>query len=754
MGSSCDTRFVMVVGCELGSEGSLILREMLAPRSVAVVGASEVAGKVGTGVFRNLMGLGYSGVLYPVNAKGGEMSGVQVYRSLRECPGRIELAILCTPSTSIPGLVRECGELGIRAVLVITAGFRELGAEGVRLEAELVEAYRSYPGMRVLGPNCLGLIHPASRLSASFANGMPKAGSLAFLSQSGALCTALLDWSLQEGIGFSHFVSVGNQLDVGFADLLDYLAEDTNTRAAMLYIESIPEPRAFMAAARRFAKHKPLIAYKAGRFAQSAHAASSHTGAMAGEDAVYQAALDRCGVHRVMDMASLIECAELLADHVGVFNGLQESVRVAIVTNAGGPGVMASDCLLGLGGRLAELSPETSAKLDACLPINWSRGNPIDVIGDAPPERYARAVELVMNDPQVDVVLAILSPQSMTDPQETARLVAQASYPNGKCLLASWLGGESMQSGIEILQSRGIRNFEFPEQAIRGVMDLWRDVHRRRQLRLEEEWDESENSPSTGNSEQWSDFFVESLRCECGIDQIPIGGKAMLNEVASKRLLGACGISTSVVEVAKNCEEALEHANRMGYPVVLKVLSSEITHKSDVGGVVLDLKTPQELRRGYDAMMQRIQSLRPDALIEGVSVQPMVERDGGVELILGCKRDPLFGPVVLVGYGGVTTELVADRVLELLPIGRGRAEAMLKRLKCWPLLNGYRGRPVLHVASLVQTIVRFAQLCRACEWIEELDINPLLVTREGSRALDARVLVRRGADLNRRKANA
>ena len=729
------------MGCELGGEGTLVLRELLAPRSVAVVGASEVAGKVGTGVFRNLMAYGYSGAVYPVNAKGGQIAGHRVYRSLGECPAGVELAILCTPSASIPGLVRECGELGIRAVLVITAGFRELGAEGEKLEGEFVEAYRAYPGMRVLGPNCLGLIHPASGLSASFANGMPKAGSLAFLSQSGALCTALLDWSLREGVGFSHFVSVGNQVDVGFADLLDYLVEDTNTRAAMLYIESIPEPKAFMAAASRFAKRKPLIAYKAGRFAQSAHAACSHTGAMAGEDAVYQAALDRCGVHRVMDMASMIECAELLGEHVGVIDGVQGPLRVAIVTNAGGPGVMASDCLLGLGGQLAEVSPQTLAVLDSFLPMNWSRGNPIDVIGDATPERFARAVEVVMNDAQVDLVLAMLSPQSMTDPTETARLVAQGSYPKGKCLLTSWLGGDSMQPGIEVLQSAGIRNFEFPEQAIRGVMDLWKDTQRRRRLQDEESWDDLETVEGVSESSSFSKRIFELVKIDSGVGEVPMDRSVMLNEVASKRMLRACGIHTPVVEIAKDCEEATMHANRMGYPIVLKVLSSKITHKTDVGGVVLDLKTPDALRSAYETMMQRVKEACSDAPIDGVSVQPMMEYRDGVELILGCKRDPLFGPVILVGYGGVTAELFADRVLELLPIGRKRAEGMLKRLQCWPLLNGYRGRPSLQIESVVRVIVQFAQMCSQCEWIEEIDINPLLVTPDEAVVLDARVLV-------------
>ena len=715
-----------------------MLRELLAPRSVAVVGASEVPGKVGTGVFRNLLGLGYSGTLYAVNSKGGSICGVRAYRRISEVPSGVELAVLCTPAPTIPGLIDECGAMGIRGVLVITAGFRELGEQGRELETAVMRAVSRYPGMRLLGPNCLGLIHPASRLSASFANGMPKAGSLAFLSQSGALCTALLDWSLREGIGFSHFISVGNQLDVGFADLLDYLAQDPDTKSAMMYIESISKPREFLEAAKRFASRKPLIAYKAGRFTQSAHAASSHTGAMAGEDSVYQAALDRCGVHRVMDMESMIRCAELLGQ-----SAEQVRERVAIVTNAGGPGVMAVDSLLELQGTLATLSEATLGKLESFLPPNWSRGNPVDVIGDADPERFSKAVQIVLDDPGVDTLLAILSPQSMTDPTTTAQGVAAVKVAPGKRLLASWLGGVSMQAGVEILQLAGVRNFEFPEQAIRAIVDLVKDTARRLELVGDGDDEACDGLRGTEVGFETKQSSIEETMAQCSVTAaLPKGSRYTMSEVESKRLLELYGLKVPAVSIARSTDEAVLLAWQIGFPVVMKIHSVDITHKTDVGGVKLGLQTPEQVRVSYEHMLREVRLQRPDARLDGVTLQPMIDRTDCVELIVGIKRDPTFGPVVMVGFGGVAAELYADRVVELLPIGSKRAESMLKRLKCWPLLDGYRGKPRVAVDEAIKVIELVARLAAQCEWIEELDINPILVGPRGAVALDGRVVVK------------
>lgn len=726
------------LGDGLTHQSSAVLRELLAPRSVAVVGASEVPGKVGTGVFRNLLGHGYSGALYAVNSKGGSVGGVRAYRRISEVPPGVELAVLCTPAQTIPGLIDECGAMGIRGVLVITAGFRELGEQGRELEAAVMRAVARYPGMRLLGPNCLGLIHPASRLSASFANGMPKVGSLAFLSQSGALCTALLDWSLREGIGFSHFVSVGNQLDVGFADLLDYLAQDPSTKSAMMYIESISKPHEFLEAAKRFASCKPLIAYKAGRFTQSAHAACSHTGAMAGEDSVYQAALDRCGVHRVMDMASMIQCAELLGQ-----SAEQVRERVAIVTNAGGPGVMAVDSLLELKGTLATLSNTTLEKLESFLPPNWSRGNPVDVIGDADPERFSKAVQIVLDDPAVDTLLAILSPQSMTDPTTTAKGVAAVKIAPGKRLLASWLGGVSMQAGVEILQLAGIRHFEFPEQAIRAIVDLVKDTARRVELVGEADEEAWKGICATAGGTEFTQSSCDEILAQCSVTStLPKGSRYTMSEVESKRLLELYGLKVPGVSIARSADEAALVSERIGYPVVMKIYSMDITHKTDVGGVKLGLQTREQVQACYERMLEEVRLHCPSARLDGVTLQPMIDRTDCVELILGIKRDPTFGPVVMVGFGGVAAELFADRVVELLPIGPKRAESMLKRLKCWPLLDGYRGKPRVAIDEAIKAIELVAILASQCEWIEELDINPLLVGPRGAVALDGRVVVK------------
>lgn len=706
------------------------LDRMLAPRSVAVIGASDTPGKVGHAVLKNILSNGFASPVYPINSRSPTVQGQLAFPSVSAIEQPIDLAVVCTPSSTVPPIVRECGERGVGALAVLTAGFRELGEEGKQLEYQVKEEQRRYPGLRILGPNCVGLINPGLKLSASFAVGMPQPGHVAFLSQSGALCTAVLDWSLSQGIGFSHFLSLGNQLDVGFGDLLDYLAEDPNTASAILYIESIADARYFMSAARAFSRRKPLVAYKAGRFAESAMAAASHTGAMAGVDAVYQAALERAGIVRLFEMQSLFQCAELLTQHPHPIGS-----RLAIVTNAGGPGVMATDALLEQRGKLAKLAPATMEHLSEFLPANWSRGNPIDVIGDADAERFSKAVEVTLQDPNVDTVLAILSPQAMTHPSDTARRVSQLALPPGKATMAAWMGGDLMAEGSEILQRAGIATFETPEQAIHGMMQL-AAYTRTREVLYETPKAIVPDFAATTSQRQ---SFLNPLQLDYASDHHP--SSAILTEVDSKRLLSLYGIPTTPIEVAATPDAAVEAATRIGYPVVLKIYSPQITHKTDVGGVVLNLQSDVQVRAAFEQMMARAAKERPDAVLLGATVQPMITAVHGAELILGSKQDPIFGSVLMVGLGGITAELFQDRALELPPIQHRLALRMLESLRCWPLLNGYRGRPKADIDQIIEIMLRFSTMIIEQPRILEADINPLLISEQQLLALDARFVI-------------
>jgi acetyltransferase len=703
---------------------------MLAPRSVAVVGASDTLGKVGHAALKNIITNGYTGAVYPVNSRADTVQGQRAFPNVSAIDQVIDLAVVCTPSHTVPSIVRECGERGVGALAVLTAGFRELGEEGKQLEYQVKEEQRRYPGLRILGPNCVGLINPGIKLSASFAVGMPRAGHVAFLSQSGALCTSVLDWSLSQGIGFSHFLSLGNQLDVGFGDLLDYLAEDPNTASAILYIESIADARYFMSAARAFSRRKPLVAYKAGRFAESAQAAASHTGAMAGVDAVYQAALERAGIVRLFEMQSLFQCAELLTQHPNPIGS-----RLAIVTNAGGPGVMATDALLEQRGKLAKLAFETMERLNDFLPPNWSRGNPIDVIGDADAERFSKAVDVTLQDPNVDTVLAILSPQAMTHPSDTARRVSQLTIPTGKALMAAWMGGALMAEGSEILQNAGIATFTTPEQAIHGMMQL-AAYSRTREVLYETPKTIVPDFAASTNERQ---SFLNALSLDYTSDHH--NSNAILTEVDSKRLLALYGIPTTPIEVAPTADAAVAIASRMGYPVVLKIYSQQITHKTDVGGVVLNLQSDSQVRTAFEQMMARAARERPDAVLQGATVQPMITAVHGAELILGSKQDPIFGSVLMVGLGGITAELFQDRALELPPIQHRLALRMLESLRSWPLLNGYRGRPKANIDQIIEIMLRFSTMITEQPRILEADINPLLIAENQLLALDARFVI-------------
>jgi acetyltransferase len=693
------------------------------PRSIAVIGASNAVGKVGNTVLDNILQSGYTNAVYPVNPNQDEIAGLKAYRTIQDLPDATDLAIICTPAATVPDLVTQCGNAGIRGLIILSAGFREMNKQGAELEEAIRQNAKQFDGLRIVGPNCLGVISPLNALNASFAGAMPQSGKVAFISQSGALCTAVLDWAAQEHIGFSHFVSLGNMLDVGIADLIDYFALDQTTDAIIMYVESIHEPRTFMSAARAFTRKKPIIAYKAGRFTESARAAASHTGAMAGVDAVYEAAFARAGIVRVFDMDDMFDCAELLARQP-----ITCGPRLAIVTNAGGPGVMATDALLEKQGILANLSDSTINELNEHLPAAWSHANPIDVLGDATPERLAAGLRSVLADTQVDAALVLLTPQSMTDPTACAEAVVKIRENCHKPLLASWMGGVSMQPGINVLNEAGIPTYTTPEKAIRAFMHLVKYGRIRDTL-----YETPRELPI--------EFPLDRARVRAVFDTILSEGRGVLSESTSKALLEAYEIPISKTFVARSPEDAVEYSLRIGFPVALKVFSPEITHKTDVGGVELNLNTADEVKAAFTRITSRAQQKRPDAHIEGVTVQGMVVIPGSRELIVGAKRDPVFGTVLLVGAGGITAELFQDRAIELPPLNERLARRMLESLRQWPLLRGYRGQPGVDVDCLIHVLIRLSYLVADFPEIVELDVNPLLATPHSAIALDARIVL-------------
>ena len=696
------------------------------PKRIALVGVTQNPNSVGGKVLSNLVGGGFNGVVYPVNPGHEAVLGIHCHPDVASLPRTPDLAVICSPAEQVPAQVAACGEAGIRGVIIVSAGFKETGEAGRALERRIVEEKARFAGMRILGPNCLGILVPRLNLNASFAPSMPSSGAIAFISQSGALCSSVLDWALEGRIGFSYFVSVGNALDVDFGDLIDYFGQDEHTRSIILYIESISHARSFMTAARAFARQKPIIAFKAGRFPASAQVAASHTGAMASEDAVFDAAFQRTGIARVSDLGDVFDCAALIGR-----GKVPRGARLGIVTNAGGPGVIAADALIAERGELARLSPETMAALDEALPPPWSHANPVDVLGDANPKRIEKAVGIVLADPGVDAVLAIVTPQAMTNPAGAARVLGKASQQAHKPVLAAWLGGRAMREGLPILVDAGVAAYPTPEQAVRSFMTLVAYARNLETL-YETPKDVAIQFPYD-RAEAKRRFVAERLA----------GGAGVLGEDVSKELIASYGIPVAAPLLAASADEAVEVAGRIGYPVVLKVRSPDITHKTDVGGVLLDLDGPEMVAAAFATIERNARARRPDARLEGVTVQKMVRARESLELILGIKRDPVFGTVMMAGMGGVGAELLGDRGLGFPPLNERLAKRMLESLRMWPLFTGYRGRAPVAVDQLVEVLIRLSYL--AADWPEvvELDINPLLVTPSEVVALDARVVVDR-----------
>lgn len=705
------------------------LQAIFAPQNVAVIGATERPGSVGRTVLWNLISNPFGGTVFPVNPNRSHALGIKAYPDVAAVPDTIDLAVIVTPAPTVPGIVGECVDVGVKGAIIISAGFKEIGEEGAKLERQILEEARR-GNMRIIGPNCLGVMNTETGLNATFASRMAQPGHVGFISQSGALCTAILDWSFRENVGFSAFISIGSMVDVGWGDLIYYLGDDPRTKSIVLYMETVGDARSFLSATREVALIKPVIVIKPGRTAGAAEAAASHTGALTGSDEVLEVAFRRSGALRVNTISELFNIAEVLDKQPR-----PSGPRLTILTNAGGPGVLATDALLMSGGELAGLPEETMEHLNSLLPPHWSRNNPIDILGDADPERYRQAVQIAAENPASDGTLIILTPQAMTEPTQTAeQLRAYAGRTEvEKPLLASWMGGSDIVPGESILNQADIPTFAYPDTGSRMFTYMWRYADNLRSLYetplLADEAGES-------NREQAADLLQRARQA----------GRTILTEFESKQLLAAYDIPVVETRVAESAQEATQIAAEIGYPVVLKLHSETITHKSDVGGVRLNLEGAAEVEEAFGAIRTSLHERvgqeddqgRPHFL--GVTVQPMIQIEG-YELIVGSSEDPQFGPIMLFGTGGELVEVLQDRALALPPLNTTLARRMMERTQIYKALKGVRGRPPVDLHALEQALVRFSQLIAEQCCIKEIDINPLLATPDRLIALDARVVV-------------
>jgi acetyltransferase len=707
----------------LRRSGGSALNSIFTPESVAVVGATETPGKVGRTVVENLLQGGFAGTIYPINPKRDTILGLKAYPSITALPAPPDLAVIITPPPTVPGIIGECVKIGTGGAIIISAGFKEIGPAGVELERQVLEQARKGQ-MRIVGPNCLGVMVPQHKFNATFAANMARPGSVGFISQSGALCTAILDWSLRENVGFSAFVSLGSMLDVGWGDLIYHLGDDPNTKSIVIYMESIGDARSFLSAAREVALTKPIIVIKPGRTAAAAKAAASHTGSLTGSDEVLQAAFQRVGVLRVEAISELFDVAEVLSKQPR-----PKGPRLTIVTNAGGPGVLATDMLIGSGAQLAELTPATMAAFNEILPATWSHNNPVDIIGDAGPELYAKAVDIAVKDPNTDGLLVILTPQAMTDATATAEQLRPYAQLDGKPILASWMGAGQVEKGEDILNAASIPTFKYPDRAARSFFYMWRYSENLRAL-----YETPALAPESGDE--------GAMRQKAGrvLAHARKSQRTLLTEFESKQILADYGIPTVETHIATSEAEAVKLAARLGYPVVLKLHSETITHKTDVGGVQLNLQTAAAVRRAWRAIETAVTAKAGRTHFLGVTVQPMVKLEG-YELIIGSSVDPSFGPVLLFGTGGQLVEVFKDRALGLPPLNATLARRMMERTQIFTALKGVRGRAPVDIPALEQLLVRFSHLVVEQPWIKEIDINPLIVSPERILALDARVVL-------------
>ncbi len=699
------------------------LNFFIQPKSVAVIGASNKLGSVGAVLIENIKTGGFSGRVFPVNPKHQTVSGLKCYPSVTSIPEAPDLAIIATPPETVPPLISELGKKGTRAVVVITAGFAEGGRQrGIELQQSLLQAARPYD-LRIIGPNCLGIQVPGANLNASFGKTKAGQGRTAFATQSGAMATAIVDWAVSRGIGFSRIFSLGDMADVDFGDTLEFLASDEETQAVLLYMEAVTVPQKFMAAARAAALKKPVIVVKAGRVPEGAKAATSHTGALAGSDAVYSAVFRRTGLLRVMNLEELFEAAESLSKIT-----VPPGDRLAILTNGGGAGVLATDALIEQGGKLAPLSQSTMMRLNEILPATWSHANPIDIIGDASAERYAKSLESLIADDGVDAVLTLNCPTAIVDSGEVAKSVIEVQHGGKKPVFAVWLGGGTQESARRRFEEAGIPCYDTPEAGVQSFMHLVNDKKIRSDLQ------------TSGSSDSGA-FRRDAAQIHEVFDRAIKERREWLSEFEAKRVLAAYDIPTTRTWLAPDAKAAGEIAEQAGGAVVLKIYSPDILHKSDIGGVVLGLRGSSSVQREAESMLQRIHSKQPSARISGFVVEDMVSRPNAVELIIGMKCDPQFGPVILFGEGGIAVEVIGDTALELAPLDLRLAGDLVSRTRVYHKLKGYRNRPAVDFNGLHLSLVKVSRLAVDFPEIVEIDINPLIADAAGVMALDARIRV-------------
>ncbi len=702
------------------------LEAMFQPNSVALIGASDREGSLGSVVLHNLKLGGFKGPIWAVNAKHAQVDGEPAWADVEALPFAPDLAVICTPAVSVPELLSALGRKGTRAAIVLSAGLKAMAASGITHEQAMLDSARPHL-LRVLGPNCIGALVPGALLNASFSPGNALPGQLAFVTQSGALATAMLDWANSLGIGFSHFVSLGDSADVDFGDMLDYLGSDPNTRAILMYVESVKTARKFMSAARAAARNKPVILVKAGRAPAGAKAAASHTGALAGSDVVFDAAVQRAGMLRVDTLEALFDAAETLSNmqHTWPLKG----ERLAVVTNGGGAGVLAADSLSLGGGTLAELSPATLAALDECLPATWSKGNPVDIIGDAPVSRYQAALRVLVAAPEVDGVLFMHAPTAIVSATQIASACLPLMQSASKAVLACWLGGAVVAAARQATGAAGIANYNTPERATAAWLQLVN--FSRNQLALQQL-----------TTASVPDLLPDRSAAQRLIQQALQDGREWLGDADSQALLAAYGIPVVNTRKTADADAAVLAADSMGYPVALKFISSQIIHKSDVGGVALGLASAAEVRAAAEVMKAQVNKLRSDAVHQGFTVQAMAQRPGAHELIVGINTDPLFGPVLLLGEGGTAVELHTNHAVALPPLNTSLANDLVQRSQLAKLLGGYRGKPAANQTALLDTLLKVSLLACDLAQVAELDINPLLIDADGVLSVDSRVRIK------------
>lgn len=699
------------------------LNKIFKPKRIALIGVANNPKSIGGITLRNLVSSGYNGVVYPVNPKREAVLGIPCYPDIESLPKIPDLAVIMTPAQQVPQTVKNCGEAGINGIIIMSSGFKESGNKGKELE-DLVKAEKAkFPDMRIIGPNCIGLMIPGFNMNVSFASKMPRKGHVAFISQSRALCTSVLDWAYESNIGFSHLVSIGNALDVSFGDLIDYFGQDPSTKSIVLYMESITNARAFMSAARAFSRKKPIIVFKSGRFPESATVSAAHTGVMTSEDAIYDAVFRRAGIARVYNFGNIFDFTDLVGRRrIPKGNGL------AIVTNAGGLGVMATDSLISLGGKLVKLTDETIRKLNNYLPPFWSHSNPVDILGDATPERFAKTTEIVLEDNNVDAVLVLLTPQATTNPNATATEISKLASKTTKAIIAAWVGGASIHEGIHIFNKAEISSFVTPEQAIKAFMTL---SNYSKNMKMHFETPKEVPVSFQYDRNELRNKYLKNIFPKA----------KTLSRDDSKELISDYGIDTTHPTRAATEEEAVRISKKKGFPVVMKICSLDISNKSDVGGVALNILNEDMIRANFNNMIKTVAEKEPEAKINGVTIQKMVDSKDGIELIVGTKKDPIFGTVMSVGIGGKAAGLFNDKRLELPPLNERLAHQMLKSLKIYPLLKEWNDEIHKNIDKLIEVLIRLSYLAADYPEIEELEINPLIVTPNDVVVLDARIVI-------------